>query len=165
MNSWTFRTDERPFEMQPNNTITTADRTRRCDGSLYAFAGIRDQRRKTGRRAKPAMCARNRAHAIRRRLIVQKNAAAPIDLQIDKAGSKKGCPRKPCLRPIFRHLVPEPNSCNPSIPNHDRGPGMPAMAVEDTLRQDCVLFFAGRIVFDRAHRCPGGWIGSATNPI
>src|SRR5262249_40679324 len=151
--------------MQPDDAIATTDGTSGCDGGLYALAGIGNQSRKTSRRAKPAVRARNRAHAIRSRLIVQKNATAPVDLQVDKTGSKKGRPREPCLRPILGHLGPGPNSRDPSVPNHNRGLGMPAMAVKDTLRQNGVLFSAGRIVFDRAHRRPGGWIGGAANPI
>jgi hypothetical protein len=86
MNSWTFRTDERAFEVQPDDTVPTADGASRGDGSLNALARIGDQRRKTASGAKLAVRARNGAHAVRRRLIVQKNAATPVDLKIDKAG-------------------------------------------------------------------------------
>ena len=165
MNSRTPRADERAFEVQPDDAVPAADGTSRCDSGLYALSAIGDQSRKTGGRAKPAVRARNRAHAVRRRLIVQKNAAAAIDLQIDKAGGKKSGLRKPCLRPILGHLIRGPNSRNPPAPNQNRGPGMPAMAIKNTLREDGVLFGTEMIVLHRAHRCPGGWIGSAANPI
>ena len=140
MNSRTPRADERAFEVQPDDTVPAADGTSRCDSGLYALSAIGDQSRKTGGRTKPAVRARNRAHTVRRRLIVQKNAAAPIDLQIDKAGGKKSGLRKPCLRPIPGHLIRGPNSRNAPAPNHHRGSGMPAMAIKHAVRKDRVPF-------------------------
>src|ERR1044072_8666063 len=105
MNSRTFRTDEPAFEVQSDDSIATANGTSRCNGGLQALARIGDQSRKTARCAKPAVSARNRAHAVRGRLIVQKNPAAPIDLQVDKAGSEKGGFRNPRARQVLGHVI------------------------------------------------------------
>ena len=59
MNSRTFRTDERAFEVQSDDSIATANGTSRCNGGLQALARIGDQSRKTARCAKPAVSARN----------------------------------------------------------------------------------------------------------
>jgi hypothetical protein len=78
----------------------------------------------------------NGAHAVGRRLIVEEDAAAPIDLQIYEAGGKEGAGREPRLRPIEGNLAPGPKSNNATVPHQHRGFGTPAVTVKNAVRQD-----------------------------
>ena len=74
-----------------------------------------------------------------RRLVVEQNAAAPVDLQIDEAGGQESSIRQARLRPIGWNLAPVAKSSDTSIPDQHRGVGMPAATVENSLRQEGVL--------------------------
>ena len=76
------------------------------------------------------------AHAVGRRLIVEENAAAAIDLQIDEARGQEGAGRQARLRPIGGNLAPGPEPDDAAVPNQHRGFGMPAVTVKNTVRQD-----------------------------
>ena len=132
----TLRTDERPFQVQAENPVAAADGASRRDGGPHLLARIGDQGRQARRRAKAAVRAGNGAHAVGGRLIVEQNAAAAIDLQIDEARGQEGAGRKPRLRPIGGNLAPGPKSDDAPVPDQHRGFGMPAMAVKNAVRQD-----------------------------
>ena len=65
----------------------------------------------------------NGAHAVDRRLIVEENAAAAIDLQIDEARGQEGAGRQARLRPIGRNLAPRRKTSDAAVPNQHRGFG------------------------------------------
>jgi hypothetical protein len=69
-------------------------------------------------------------------LIVEENAAASIDLQIYEAGRQKGAGREARLRPTGGNLAPGPKSNDAPVPDQQRGIGMPAVTVKNTVRQD-----------------------------
>src|SRR4029077_16186902 len=96
----------------------------------------------------------NGAHAVGRRLIVEQNAATPVDLQIDEAGGQEDAAREARLRPIGGNLAPGTQSSDASVPDQHRGFGMPPVTVKNTVRQDDMPVGGCRIVSARAHRCP-----------
>ncbi len=136
MNTRTPRTDERPFQVQAEDPIPAADGASRRDGGPHLLAGIGDQGWKARRRAKATVRPGNGAHAVRRRLIVEENAAAAIDLQIDEARGQEGAGREARLRPIGRNLAPGPKPNDAAVPDQHRGFGMPAVTVKNPVRQD-----------------------------
>jgi len=69
-------------------------------------------------------------------LIVEEDAAAPIDLQIYEAGGKEDAGREPRLRPIGRNLAPGPKPNYATVPDQHRGFGTPALTVKNAVRQD-----------------------------
>ena len=140
MDARTPRTDERTFQVQAEYTVPPTDRATCRNGRLHLLAGVGDQGRQTRRGAETAVCSGNRTHAFRRRLIVEKHSAAAVDLQIDKARSKEIACRETPLRPVFGDIRPGSNAGNAPVPDHHRGAGMPAMAVKNTVRKDCVPF-------------------------
>jgi hypothetical protein len=69
-------------------------------------------------------------------LIVKENAAAPIDLQIYKAGGQERSAREARLRPIWGDLAPGPKSSDAPVPDQHRGLAMPAVTVKNAVSQD-----------------------------
>ena len=112
----TPRTDERPFQMQAEDAIPTADRASRRDGRPHLLAGVGDQGRQARRGAKAAVRPGDGAHALGRRLIVEENAASAVDLQIDEARGQEGAGRQARLRPIGGNLGPGPEPNDAPVP-------------------------------------------------
>ena len=166
VNARTPRTDERPFQVQTEDAVAAADRASRRDGGPHLLARIGDQGRQARRRAKATVRPGNGAHAVGRRLIVEENAAAAVDLQIDEARGQEGAGRQPRLRPVGRNLAPGPKSDDAAVPNQHRGFGMPAVTVKNTVRQDGMAVRLLKDCFDPGSSMSmAGWIGGATNPI
>jgi hypothetical protein len=78
----------------------------------------------------------NGAHAVGGRLIVQQDAATPVDLQVDEAWGQKGASRNALLRPSGRDIGRRPQADDPAVPDQHRGFDMPAVTVENPIRQD-----------------------------
>ena len=92
--------------MQAENAVPAGDRASRRDGGPHLLARIGDQGRQARRRAEATVRPGNGAHAVGGRLIVEENAAAAIDLQIDEARGQESAGRKARLRPIGGNLAP-----------------------------------------------------------
>ena len=102
----------------------------------HLLAGIGDQGWQARRGAKATVRPGNGAHAVGRRLIVEENAAAAVDLQIDEAGSQESAGRETRLRPIGGNSPQGANANDAPVPDQHRGFGMPAVTVKNAVRQD-----------------------------
>jgi hypothetical protein len=112
-----------------------------CGGRLRA--GIAYQSWQTACGAVPAMCSSNRAHRIRRWLIIEKNAAATIHLQVDEAGRKQGPRRHNFGRPIILTLITRRDAPNhPTIDQDDRII-VPSISIENTVSRNCEVGSSG----------------------
>ena len=136
MDARTARTDERPFQVQAEDAVPAGDGTRRRDRAPHLLAGVGDQGRQARGRAKAAVRPGDFAHAVRGRPIVEEHAAPAIDLQIDEARGQDRAGRQARPRPIVGNLAGGPDPVDAAVPNQHRGVGMPAVAVENTVRQD-----------------------------
>ena len=81
--------NERTFQVKPEDPISVADGASSSDGASHLLARIADQRRQTGCRAVTTVGPRNSTHAISGRLVVEQNAAAAVDLQVNETGRQE----------------------------------------------------------------------------
>src|SRR5712672_2275597 len=128
--------DKGTLEMKTQDSIGVIKRF--CGGNCGhgLGAGIADQGGQTARGAVAAMGSRNGAHPIRRRLIVEKNAAAPVDLQVDEARRKHRPGRHHFGWPVSRSLITRRDALNrPTIDQNDRII-VPAITIENTVGRD-----------------------------
>jgi hypothetical protein len=89
------------------------------------------------------MRAGNGAHRSRRWVIIEENAAASIDLQVDEAGRKHRSGRHNFNWPISRTLVTRRNAPNhPTIYEDDRVIA-PSISIENAVRRNCKLGSSG----------------------
>src|SRR5262249_35604267 len=154
VDAWAPRADVGALQVQSEDPVPAADRAGRCDSGPPLRARIRDQRGETGRRAIAPVRLGDGAHAVRRRSIVEKNAVAPIDLQVYKARRKESTGRQAYVRPIMGNLAPGTKSSDAAVANQHRGVGVPAVTIKNAVRQYGVPCGDCRIVSARAHRCP-----------
>jgi hypothetical protein len=82
--------------------------------------------------------ASNGAHTVGCRLIIKKDAVAPISLQIDEAWGEEGAGRKPRLAPIGWNIAPRSKPDNATAPNQHRGSNMPGVTVKNTVGEQCI---------------------------
>ena len=132
------RTDERPFQVQPENAVPARAGARRRDRAPHLLAGVGDQSRQARGRAKAAVRPGNFTHAVRGRPIVEQHPAPAIDLQIDEARGEDRPGRQAHPRPIVGNLAGGPDPVDAAVANQHRGRIMPAVAVKNTVRQDGV---------------------------
>jgi hypothetical protein len=85
------------------------------------------------------MCSSNGAHRLRRWLVIEENAAAAIDLQIDEAGREHRSGRHNFGWPVTRTLITPPDTLNhPTIDQDDRII-VPSISIENTVSRNCKL--------------------------
>src|SRR5882672_6928138 len=104
------------------------------------------------------MCSSNGAHRVRRWLIIEKNAATTVDLQVDEAGRKHrpgrhdfgwpvtrshavrddACARHDFGWPVTRTLTRSDALNHPTIDQDDR-PIVPSISIENTVSRNCQL--------------------------
>ena len=125
--------------MQAEDSVPARYCARRCDGGPHFFARIGNERWKTGSRAIATVSPSYRPHAIRRRLIVEQNAAPAIDLQINETGRQESAALEARLRPIGGNLIPCPEPNDAPVPDHHRGFAEPAVTVKNAVRQHGVF--------------------------
>jgi hypothetical protein len=75
----------------------------------------------------------NGAHRIRRWLIIEKNAAAPVDLQVDEAGRKHRPGRHEFDRPVIRTLITRRDTLNHPTIDHDDRIIVPSISIENAV--------------------------------
>jgi len=97
------------------------------------------------------MGSRNRAHRVRRRIIVEKDPAATVDLQVDEAGRKQRPRWHDVDRTVIRSLIPRRNALNNSTLDHDQGIIVPTMAIENAVSRDCGRAYSGISVWFWTH--------------
>jgi hypothetical protein len=105
------------------------------------------------------MCSSNGAHRVRRWRIVEKNAAATVDLQVDEAGRKHrpgwhdfGCP-------VSRTLITGRDALNhPTIDQDDRTM-VPSISIENTVSRNCQPGFLGVFGWLQNHRLTSSLAG------
>src|ERR1700726_26846 len=89
------------------------------------------------------MCSGDGAHRVRRWVIIEKNAAAPIDLQVDEAGCKHRSGPHNFNWPVSHTLVTRRNAPNsPTIYEDDRII-VPLISIENTVSRNCQLRSSG----------------------
>ena len=83
------------------------------------------------------MCLRNRAHRIRRWLIIEENAAATVDLQVDEAGRKHRPGRHDLGGPVIRSLIARRDALNYPMVDQDDRIIVPPISIENTITRNC----------------------------
>src|SRR6266571_3327206 len=105
------------------------------------------------------MGASNGAHRLRRRLIIEKNAAAPVDLQIDEAGRKHRRGRHDFDWPVSRTLITRRDALNhPTIDQDDRII-VPSITIENTASRKCQPGAPGVFGWFQTHRLSSSLAG------
>src|SRR3981189_2795685 len=98
------------------------------------------------------MSSSNGAHRVRRWLIIEKNAAATVDLQVDEAGCKHRPGRHNFGWPVTRTLITWRDALNhPTIDQDDRII-VPSMPIENTASRNCQLGCSGLFGWFQTHR-------------
>jgi hypothetical protein len=98
------------------------------------------------------MCSSNGAHRVRRWLIIEKNAAATVDLQVDEAGRKHRPGRHDFGWPVIRTLVTRRDALNhPTIDQDDRAI-VPSISIENTVSRNRQLGSSGVFGWFQTHR-------------
>jgi hypothetical protein len=98
------------------------------------------------------MGSRNRAHCVRRWLVVEKNAAAAVDLQVDEAWRKHRAGRHHLDRTVTRALSARRDVLNDAAIDHDDRLVVPSKSIENTVRRNCQLGCSGVFGCFQTHR-------------
>src|SRR5258705_1528568 len=102
---------------------------------------------------------RNGAHRAGRWLVIEKNAAASIDLQVDEAGRKHRPRRHDFGRPVTRALTTRRDALNrPSIDQDDRII-VPSISIENTVSRNCQPGCSAVFGWFQAHRLTSSLAG------
>jgi hypothetical protein len=163
MHPRTLWADEGTFQVEAKDSVLTADQANRLDHGAHPLGNVSDQSWQARRRSKAAVRAGNGTHAVSRRLIVEKDSTAAVDLQIDEPRREQNAGGKTRLRAIRRNLAPRRNSDDALVSNQDRRVAMPDVAVKDAVGEDSMPMGDGRIVSSRAHRYWGTWLDWCRN--
>src|SRR6266852_1194800 len=98
------------------------------------------------------MCAGDGAHRVRRWRIIEKNAAAAIDLQVDEARRKHRPGRHDFGWPVSRTLIARSDALNhPTIDQDDRIM-VPSISIENTVSRNCQPGSSGALGWLQTHR-------------
>jgi hypothetical protein len=98
------------------------------------------------------MCSSNGAHRVRRWLIIEKKAAATIDLQVDEAGRQHRPGRHNFGWPVIRTLITRRDALNhPTIDQDDRIV-VPSISIENRVSRNCQLGSSGVFGWFQTHR-------------
>jgi len=79
------------------------------------------------------MGARDGAHRVRRRVVVQKNAAAAVDLQVDEARRQQRAGRHRFYGHFGINLAARGNALNQALTDQDGCIVVPSRSVEDSV--------------------------------
>src|ERR1700737_3090788 len=97
------------------------------------------------------MCSSNGAHRVRRWLIIEKKAAATVDLQVDEAGRQHRPGRHNFGWPVIRTLITRRDALNhPTIDRDDRII-VPSISIENTVTRNCRLVVWGGFAWFQPH--------------
>src|SRR5258708_39632730 len=113
------------------------------------------------------MCSGNGAHRVRRWRIIEENAAATVDLQVDEAGRKHRPGRHDFGWPVTRTLIARRDAHNhPTIDQEDRIM-VPSIATENTVSRNGQPGSSGVFGWFQTHRLTSslaGW-GGRIDPL
>src|SRR6476620_1537469 len=98
------------------------------------------------------MCPGNGAHRLRRRLIIEKNAAATVDLQVDEAGRKHRPGWHDFGWPVRRTLITWRDGLNHAMIDQDDRIIVPSISIENTVSRNCRLGCSGGFGWFWTHR-------------
>src|SRR5438105_10923750 len=118
--------DEWAFEVQSDYAVMTSSRAGGSDRAQYLVAAVGDQRRQNRCRAKLPVRARDGAHGLGRRIVVQQNPAATIHLQIDQARREECTGRQATRSPGGRNASIAGHAINPLSVDQDGSLAVPA---------------------------------------
>src|SRR5258707_1423947 len=105
------------------------------------------------------MSSSNGAHRVRRWLIIEKNAAAAVDLQVDEAGRKHRPGRHDFGWPVSHTLIARRDALNhPAIDQDDRIM-VPSISIENTVSRNCRLGCWGVFGWFQTHRLTSSLAG------
>jgi hypothetical protein len=100
VHTWTSWADERPLQVQADDAVAARNRSSTLDGGVDLLARAANQGRQAACRSIAPMCASNCSQRLGRGIVVEKESATTVDLQIDKA-RRQNCPsRQAALWPI-----------------------------------------------------------------
>src|SRR5258705_5876563 len=93
----------------------------------------------------------NRAHRVRRWVIVEKDPAATVHLQVDEAGRKQRPRRHNIDWPLARTLTTRRDALNHSTVDYDQGIIVPTLSIENAVSRDCRRACSGISVWSWTH--------------
>ena len=141
-----FRRQKRPFEMDPEDAGLHANKTfHRIAGRRHLFRAVADESGEERRRAEFSMRGGDRTNGVRRRLIVEQDVAAAIDLDVDKAGSEPRVRGQVHARGCARQFGTRNDGGDRVALDHHGAVFAQRYAVEDAAGGDGVNFFAHRV--------------------
>src|SRR5215210_793481 len=89
------------------------------------------------------MCSSNGTHRVRRWLIIEKNAAPTVDLQVDEAGCKYRTGRHSFAGPVTRTMMMRRDALNHSTIDQDDRIIVPSISIENAVSRNCRLSSLG----------------------
>src|SRR6266852_458419 len=105
------------------------------------------------------MCSSNGAHRVRRWLIIEKNAAATVDLQVDEAGRKHRPGRHSFGWPVSRTLITRRDALDHPTIDQDHRIIVPTMTIENTVSRNCQPGCSGVFGWIQTHRLTSSLAG------
>src|SRR3954454_13117213 len=103
------------------------------------------------------MRASNGTHRVRRWLIIEKNAASTVDLQIDEAGCKQRTGRHDFGCPVTCTMMMRCDALNHSTIDHDERIIVPSISIENTVSRNCQLSSLGMFGWFLTHGSLPNW--------
>jgi len=70
-------------------------------------------------------------------IVIEKNPAATVDLQVDEAGRKQRSRWHNFGQPVTRTLITRRDALNHSTIDHDHGIVVPTMSIENAVGRNC----------------------------
>src|ERR1700682_6042748 len=110
------------------------------------------------------MCSSNGAHRLRSWFIVEKNAAATVDLQVDEARRKHRPGRHNFGWPVIRTLITRRDALNhPTIDQDDRII-VPSISIKNPVSRNCQLGSSRVFGWSQTHRLLTGQVVGPIDP-
>ena len=98
------------------------------------------------------MCLRNRTHRVGRWLVIEENAAATVDLQVDEAGRKHRPGRHGFDVPVACSLIARRDALNYLMIDQDDRIIVPSVSIENTISRNCRFGRSGLFGWLWTHR-------------
>src|ERR1700676_2145940 len=110
------------------------------------------------------MCSSNRAHRVRRWLIIEKKAAATVDLQVDEAGRQHRPGQHNFGWPVIRTLITRRDALNHPTVDQDDRIIVPSISIENPVSRNCQLGSSGVFGWSQTHRLLTGQLVGSVDP-
>src|ERR1700712_1192335 len=122
--------------MDPEDPVAAAQYFGGSNRGPGVRAGVADQSRQTARGAVAAMGAGDGAHGLRRWPVIEKNATAAVDLQVNEAGRQQRPGRHHFDRPLPRALTTRRDALNHPAIDHEKRIIVPSLSIENTVSRN-----------------------------